>query len=147
VDGVGLPSSWTTSSAVTSTDDGAYFVADDGSWLAVVVAEFGSIEFVQGVQISYGMGAEGARVDRSPVQGMRGSLKLDTGTKEAGAALVEWITESEVWTFRLHPEIGDNGVVRDAGTLRMSPAKAVTSARPVQALIEDRHVSFDWVER
>ena len=136
-------------SAVTTvcTDAGSYFVADDGSWLPVTVADAGSVEYVQGVQVSYGMGADGARVDRSPVQGTRGSLKLDTPTKETTTALVDWITTAEVWTHRNHPETGDNGEVRDAGTQRMSPAKAVTAARPVQALIEDRHVSFDWVER
>jgi hypothetical protein len=147
VDGVGIPSSWTLSPVITSTDAGSYFVADDGSWLAVTVADAGSVEYVQGVQVSYGMGADGARVDRSPVQGSRGSLKLDTPTKETTAALVNWITTAEVWTHRNHPETGDNGEVRDAGVQRMSPAKAVTAARPVQALIEDRHVSFDWVER
>jgi hypothetical protein len=147
VDGVGIPSSWTVSGSVTSTDAGSYFVADDGSWLRVTVAQDDGVEYVQGVQVSYGMGADGARVDRSPVQGRRGSLVLDTGTKEAAAALVDWITETQVWTHRQHPETGDDGVDRDAGTVRMSPAKAVKASRPVQALIEDRHVSFDWVER
>jgi hypothetical protein len=148
LDGVGIPSSWTVAgSGVVSTDAGSYFVTDEGSWLAVTVADAGSVEYVQGVQVSYGMGADGARVDRSPVQGSRGSLRLDTATKEASAALVSWITSVEVWAHRAHPETGDDGVVRDAGVQRMSPAKAVTAARPVQALIEDRHVSFDWVER
>lgn len=129
------------------TDRGSYFVDDSGAWLPVIVAADGGVEYVQGVQVSYGMGADGARVDRSPVQGARGSLTLDTGTKEAAAALVDWITETQTWTHRRHPETGDNGVDRDAGTIRMSPAKAVKADRPVQALIEDRHVSFDWVER
>jgi hypothetical protein len=147
VDGVGLPSSWTTSAAVTSTDRNAYFVGDDGLWLDVEVVEAGAIEYVQGVQVSYGMGADGARVDRSPVMGSKGSLTLDAGTTEAAAALVNWITTREVWSFRRHPETGDNATDRDGGTVRLSPAKAVTSARPVQALIEDRRISFDWVER
>ncbi|QOT19739.1 hypothetical protein [Paenarthrobacter sp. YJN-5] len=148
VSGVGIPSSWTVSgSSTTSTDDGSYFVGDDGTWLAVTVVDAGAVEYVQGVQVSYGMGADGAQVDRGPVQGARGSLVLDTGTKEDAAALVNWITTAEVWTHRPHPETGDNATDRDAGLMRMSPAKPVTAARPVQALIEDRHVSFDWVER
>ncbi|MDI2033001.1 hypothetical protein [Paenarthrobacter nitroguajacolicus] len=147
VNGVGLPSAWTVSAAVVSTDRGAYFVADDGPWVAVTVAQVGPVEHVQGVQVSYGMGADGARVDRSPVQGKRGSLTLDVGTREASTALTDWITTREAWTFRGHPETGDNATDRDTGTQRMSPAKSVTSELPVQALIEDRHISFDWVER
>jgi hypothetical protein len=147
VSGVGIPSAWTVSAAATSTDRGAYFVADDGAWLAVTVVDAGTVEHVQGVQVSYGMGATSARVDRTPVQGERGSLTLDTGTTEAAQALVDWLTTEDVWTYRRHPETGDNGTDRDAGTQRISPAKPVSTARPVQALIEDRHISFDWVER
>lgn len=148
VDGVGLNSAWTTSSPITGLDLGSYFVADDGAWISVEVLNDGPVTPVQGVQVSYGMGAEQALIDRGPVQGHTGTIAIDVLNRTVRTALEDWITTREVWTHRPHPELDpDSGSVRTVPLQRMSAASKVSAARHVQAPIEDRIVTFDWVER
>ena len=146
VDGVGLWSGWTTIAApVASTDTGAYLVADDGaSYLAVTVKEDGGRQLVQGVAVSYGLGATTARVDRTATAGEAGSTVLFTRTLAARTAVVAWLTDTThpAFYFRWNPESGVH-----VPATRMALASPAAWERLAQVTISQRHVAFDWVEQ
>ena len=146
VDGVGLGSAWAVSGPEECTDRASYFVSDDGKdWLEVSVAEDGPVALVQGVQVTYGFGSTGARVDKGEVQGTSGSLTLAVDTREERDALVEWVTTRDAWVHRPHPEENDDGV-RDVPRIRMCALPASIN-RIAQLAIEKRRIKFEWVER
>lgn len=148
VDTVEVPSAWTESAAsVTSTDQGAYLVADDETdYLAVCVAEDGARELVQGVGVSYGMGGDYAMVDRSDTAGESGSTSFRVTTLAARTTLVDWLTTHDVFRLRWHPEL-DGLTVADQGATRMAPASPIGWQRIAQTAIQNRRVSLSWVEQ
>lgn len=147
VDGVGLGSAWAVSGPEESTDQASYFVSDDGTeWMEVSVVEDGPVLPVQGIQTVYGFGADGPRVDRTPVQGHTGSLTLAVDSVAARDALETWLTTKDVWVHRPHPEDGDDGFT-DAPRVRMCAASPPQIARIAQVALVKRRMKFDWVER
>lgn len=138
---------------VASTDTGAYLVSDTAAtdYLPVRVAEDGRRAYAQGVNVSYGMGSDFARVDKSSTAGEHGSTMLLTTTATEHAAIVAWLTGRAVWWLRWPPERADatfsDGSYAGVPATRMAIANAVSWQRLAQVAIQHRHVSFDWVEQ
>ena len=149
VDGVDLWSSWAQSAAdAVSTWPGACLVTDDGAeWMSVIVERQGdqARELVQGIAVSYGLGADRPRVDRTAPAGERGTLVLVGITQADVDALVGWVTGRDVWRVRWGAQTEDGGLVR-AGVTRMAQASTVTVTR-IAGRSAARLVSFDWVEQ
>lgn len=138
---------------IASTDTGAYLVDDalPTTYLAVKVAEDGERAYAQGVAVSYGMGADFARVDKSSTAGEYGSTTLLATTATERAAIVTWLTGRAVWRLRWPPERSDatfsDGSYANVPATRMAMANAASWQRLAQVAIQHRHVSFDWVEQ
>jgi hypothetical protein len=145
---VQLWSAWTTSTAVASTDTGAYLVADTDrtSYLAVEVTEDSTRKTVQGVSVTYGHGSTRARIDRTEALGESGQTILLTLTATERAAIVAWLTDSDVWWLRWNPE-RTGATTTDAGSTRMGLAGEVDTERLDQLAITRRTVSFQWIEQ
>ena len=133
---------------VASTDMGAYLVSDTAAtdYLPVRVVEDGRRVLAQGVAVSYGMGADFARVDRSLSAGQSGSTVLISDTATDRAAVVAWLTGRAVWWMRWNPERHES-TYADVQATRMAMSSAASWQRPAQVAIQHRHVSFDWVEQ
>lgn len=148
VDTVAVPSAWTESAAsVTSTDSGAYIVADDDEtdYLAVEIVEDGPRELVQGVSVSYGQGGNYGLVDSSPAQGEAGRTTLEAWTQAARVALLDWLADHDAFRLRWPPERGETTV--DVPATRMALASPLGWQRLAQVDIQPRHVTFEWVEQ
>lgn len=146
VDGVKIPSAWTASAAVASTDTAAYFVAVDGlTYLEVTVKEDRTRRLVQGVTVSYGLGGSTPRVDRGPTAGEAGSTTLETWDPDDRDAVVAWLTETDSWWLRWSPELGTTR--QHVPATLMALAGGVSWDRLAQLDITPRLVSFDWVEQ
>lgn len=146
VDGVELTSAWEQiPSAVSSTDESAYLVSDDGvTYLPVTVLSSARETLTQGVSTWHGLSADSARVDKTPPQGWRGTTVLETQTESDRATVIAFLTEQPVWWLRWGPEI--YGLTRaDAAPTRMRQASEVSKDRKARAL-SVRQVEFSWVE-
>jgi hypothetical protein len=146
VDGVRLPSAWVTSTAVASTDQGAYLVSVDGlSWLSVTVADAGTPAPIQGVSISGGLAATQQRVDRTPVSGWSSWWILETPTAAAEDELVEWLTTRPTCVLRAHPEHPYGGALEDVPTLLVAPATVSPERLAPGTNLSMRLTRFTWV--
>lgn len=145
-EGVRLASDWVTSTAVASTDPGAYFVSIDGTeWLAVDVYDDGGRELAQGVLTSWAIGATVAHRQMTLPAGWVGSSSIDVDTEEDHDALVEWITTRPRWVVRWFAEQAPDGTMRGRKNTIMGLYARPGSARWDQLAITERNVSFAWV--
>lgn len=104
IDGVPIPSTWTTSSATVTTDTGAYLVSDDGStWIPVRMLDDDRAP-LQGVTITVGHGATAPRVDSTPVAGWRFRLTLTARTQAQCDEILGFLTTRPAWWCRWAPE-------------------------------------------
>ena len=144
---VDLYSAWTTSSAITPTTTLAFLVDDTDrtAYLTVEVDEDDDRTLVQGVSVTYGLGATRPRVDRSEPAGETGQTTLLTWTQADRDAVVAWLSERDVWWLRWSPERADSTVAVPA--TRMALAKPVGWSRVQQVDIQPRTVTFAWVEQ
>ena len=62
------------------------------------------------------------------------------------AAIVAWLTDSDVWWLRWNPE-RTGATTTDAGSTRMGLAGEVDTERLDQLAITRRTVSFQWIEQ
>lgn len=149
VDGVAIPSTWTVSASLASTDRGDYLVGDPDSteYLRVqVVAGEQPRTLVQGVTKSRGMGATLARVIKTLPAGVEGSETIRTETAAELDAVATWVTTRDAWWLRLGPDHED-GVLVDAAPVRMTLAAQTGWARPVRTNTAARLITFDWTEQ
>ena len=147
VSGVPLWSAYrTTTSAVASTDTGAYLVADDGSsWLAVCIDEDRQRTRAQDFVVSYGLGATRPRVDRSEPAGWVGSEMIWCSTRTEKDTILAWIDAHPVWIWRWPADRA--GTYADGGLTRASLADRASTARIHQAGRPDRDLLIAWVEQ
>lgn len=109
VDGVTLWSDWTPVQQVVTVPGGCVLVddADRTVYLRVRVREDTNRGVVQGVSVTYGLGAIRARVDRTVPAGERGTLLIGTNTLAELEALKAWLDARPVWWFLLCPSGGE----------------------------------------
>ena len=138
----------TSAAGVASTDMGAYLVsdADAGDYLAVGIIDDGDQVLAQGVNVSYGMFADFARIDRSKPAGIQGRTVFDAETLADRLALVDWLSSRAVWRLRWNPEMAGSAYA-DTPSTRMTLASAVRWSRYVQHVLQGRDVVLDWVEQ
>lgn len=109
VDGVALWSDWTPVQQVVTVPGGCVLVDDTDRtvYLRVKVREDANRGVVQGVSVTYGLGATRARVDRTVPAGERGTLLIGTNTLAELEALKAWLDARPVWWFLLCPSGGE----------------------------------------
>ena len=147
VEGVPLPSEWRESDWYTLKDRAAYLIDPvDGSYLRVGVTSDGNRTVVQGVTVTYGLGAKSPRVDKTAPAGQSGSTILSTFSAEERDVLVSWLTTKRSWYFRWNPESGTDWVYRDAGMTLMTLSDSAQINRLLQVADDSRSISFSWVE-
>lgn len=150
VDGVRLYSTWTTSSAVASSDTQAHLVADDGlTYLPVRVAGW-SAGLRQGVSVFHALGSDLPSVDLAPAAGRYGRLTLATRTEAEHSTLTAWLSEQAAWWFRPSPKRDAfGGQTRvDSAPVRMARAGDDLGWDPVgDGPLSNLSVSFSWVEQ
>lgn len=145
-DGLPLESVWTVSVPASSSDACSWLVSADGrDYLRVRIVEDGPHQIVQGVTVTYGLGASLPRVDRTPPAGLTGSLVLSAWTRAEHEALVAWITGREWWWMRWPADRETGGLV-DVPAVGMSLASPTERARLVQVANSNRRISFSWVQ-
>ncbi len=151
VDGVAIPSAWTTiAAAVATTDKTPRLVTVDGSeWLDVTVASHGAVTPRQGYWVGSGLGAEGAIVERTAVAGYAGTHTLSTDTKAEWEALSDWLTDlskPQLWWRQPPLRETDTGAYATADTLLVSVA-VVPSGAPISGELDyaGRLTPFQWV--
>ena len=147
VSGVLVPSAWVVSTAVATTDQGAYLVDPDDvtDYLHVELYQDSPRALVQGVTVAYGLGSDRPMTTRTPPAGEAGSTTLATLTAAKRAAVVTWLSTRDSWLFRWPPESAGSAVEDSAPTL-MALADRVSWTRFLQRPRQERFVSFDWVE-
>lgn len=148
VDGVALPSAWTTTAApVASTDTGEYLVAADDmtDYLAVRVHTDSPRTRLEAVAESYGLGATAARVDYGTSAGWAGATDFATDTQADRLALEAWLAaHREPFYMCWCPEReGSNRVHVPAMLIQRTSPEGVE--RLAQVAIGHRHVGISWV--
>ena len=147
VDGVLLPSAWITSAAVTSTDLGAYIVAEDlSAYVAVDIVEAGALVPIQAVARSSGMGDTVQRVDRGPVVGWVSWWLVETDTATDEATVMSWLTDPDrpkLW-LRATPERPFVGGPVDVPALLTAVESPPVPERWVQAALSPRRIRWGW---
>ena len=148
VSGVPLWSAYrTTTSAVASTDTGAYLVADDGSsWLAVRIRSDDPRVLSQAYVVHYGLGASKAAVDSGPEQGWSGRTVIACRTRAERQAVLAWLAANPVWRWRWCPE-RTSGVLVDEGSTRAALADQRSLSRLAQVNLAHRDIPVAWVEQ
>lgn len=145
--GVWLWSAWVETAIATLPPVGCFLVddADRSVYLEAHIAEEGPREVVQGISVTYGLGATSARVDQTPEAGQRGDMVLTAETTAEVAAINAWLRDHALFWFMYPPE----------GTTTMAPQRPVRmrrvtprqTQRPSQtALLQHRRLPLSWVE-
>lgn len=147
ISGVTLYSSWTTSSALATTDKGSYFVDDTNEYIPIDIREEQGPTLVQGITISYGHGATKAFQDQTAPQGLTGALTLYTADIVDEYTLREWLTTKGVWTTRWVPERNPGSGTLFRLNTRMALAKAAAVTHVIQTAHAARTITFEWVEQ
>lgn len=148
VDGVSLPSAWTTIAApVASTDGSACLVAVDDmtDYLAVDIATDAGRTPLEAVSTTVGLGATSARVDYTTRAGWQGETTLLAETQAAVTALEAWLDEHKgAFYFIMPPEKEGMNYVR-VPELLVRRAGAVGRDRIAQVAIAHRTLTLGWV--
>lgn len=144
VDGALMWSAWSTVATVTAAPVGCMVVddADRSLYLVAHLESISDMEMVQGMAVSYGLGAARARVDRTPEAGERGSLTWATSTAAEADELLAWLDAREVFWIVFPPE--DDLAVRAKRVARVSVRG---SERLAQLAIPQRRIPLSWVEQ
>ena len=141
-DGVAIQSAWSTIASFTAPAAGGWLVddADRSVYLAARMLVDGPLEPIQGVTVTYGLGATAPYVDRTEPQGDRGQIAWQCLTQAATNALLAWIDEHPTsWVVR-GPEGG-----LPLPAKRCSWISPPTTARKSQGPWPTRIVTVDYV--
>lgn len=148
VDGVHLPSEWTTLSAQTFHDMASYVVSLDGrEYLMVRITQDSARKPVLGVAASTGLGARSVHLQRTLQAGSTGQTTIQVWTDAEFVALQEWVTKRDKWRMRWTPERDSDDVLRDAGSTTMALNDVPEFARGYQVNVQMREVTVPWVEQ
>ena len=116
---------------------------DRTAYLPVELLRDGERSVVQGVSVSFGLGASSARIDTSPPAGQRGAIALRTMSEDSLAVLLEWLHARDVFWVVFPP---DAGVPRRP--IRVARSSSVRWERLLQRGVSGiRHVEFEWVSQ
>lgn len=146
-EGVDLPSAWITAVApVASTDVDAYLV-DCDDWLRVTVTASGQRAVAQGLSVTYGLGASGPSVDRTPTAGQTGTTTVRVDDVLSREILIDWLTTRDSWWLRWSPEVGkaDYPARHGEPPTRMALSAQVQISRWA-VFYQAREITWSWVE-
>jgi len=145
VDGVSMWSSWSTVVSVTAAAAGCWLVddTDRSVYVTAQLREESPREVVQGISTMYGLGASGARVDRTPEAGESGSLVWICETQAERDAIANFLSARLVFWYVFPPD----------AELALRPIRmARTSPRAWDRLVQNgvvahRYLPMSWVEQ
>ena len=145
VDGVSMWSSWSIVVSVTAAAAGCWLVddTDRSVYVTAHLREESPREVVQGISTMYGLGASGARVDRTPEAGESGSLVWICETQAERDTLMAFLAARTVFWIALPP---DAGVGLPARRVARTTQRAWERLAQT-GLIAHRHVPMSWVEQ
>lgn len=145
VDGVSMWSSWSTVASVTAAAAGCWLVddTDRSVYVTAHLREESPRQVVQGISTMYGLGASGARVDRTPEAGESGSLVWICETQAERDAIADFLSSRLVFWYVFPPD----------AELALRPVRmARTSPRAWDRLAQTgttayRLLPMSWVEQ
>ena len=146
VDGVSMSSAWSTTASVTAAAAGCWLV-DDTDRSSYLTAHFsvlddGGREVVQGISVTYGLGASGPRVDRTLEAGERGSLVWVCTTQAERDTLLAWLAARTVFWIVWPPD--DGVALPPKRVARVTPRSWERITRVTHS---HRLVPMSWVEQ
>ena len=145
VDGVQLPSEWTTSAPLVSHDTNAYLVSPGGTdWMMVRIVSDDERSLIQGISATQGVGTKSMHTQRTLPAGESGTTVLSTWTQAELARLVEWVSGRSQWWLRWPPE-RESGALLDVSPTLMGLGVTPSWQRKVQTNTATREVTVKWV--
>lgn len=152
LDGERVWSAPTTSAPVISSDRGAYLMddVDRSRWVRLFIVEDRPKTHTRQIGVTYGLGDTAAMVDRGPLTGMAGALKVRAHSSADRAALLDLLHTDGTLLLRWEPGVPMHGSTagdyRDGGISRIAVSTPVDEARWAH-VIETRDLTVEWVEQ
>lgn len=145
VDGVSMWSAWSSIVTATPAASGCYVVddTDRSVYLVAHLQQDGARSIVQGIGATYGLGADSARVDRTPEAGESGSLVWIVDDQAERDTLMAFLAARTVFWIAFPP---DAGVGLPARRVARTTQRAWERLAQT-GLIAHRHVPMSWVEQ